>query len=396
MKIHRTLAGESADKIAEKYGISEEFVRRLNDMDNLQPTEGEELLILTPTRTYTVKQGDTPERIALRFGIRKKDIYMQNPWLCGATLTPGEKLALRYDDRVHGMSVANGYFYKGCSEERLRRVMPFLTYVTFASALANERGISRTLDVNHAVKLVSEEKKIPLMRVHDNFPERYKSDKDLTRFAEEMIELAQEGGYKGIVLDSCSLSDSADEFSSFLMILRKMLIGCDLILITEINEESPIEFSEYADGSALYYPKYAFENPPSFEEGEKHLLADFACRGESAKTFVDIPALAARLGSYTTIDDALNTARRNKYCINNNENTLLSHLRDRKQGEYKFASLSCVKAILDLIAEFDYMGICFDIMRTPLSHLMMYNAMFKTSYYTSVRSAEGCSRVGEE
>ena len=58
----------------------------------------------------------------------------------------------------------------------------------------------------------------------------------MNKFAEEMIELALGSGYKGIVLDSCPLSDSAEEFSSFLMILRKLMIGCDLILITEIKD----------------------------------------------------------------------------------------------------------------------------------------------------------------
>ena len=41
-------------------------------------------------------------------------------------------------------------------------------------------------------------------------------------------------------------------------------------------------------------------------------------------------------------------------------------------------------------------GICFDIMRTPLSYLMMYDSLFKTSYHTSIRSTEGCSREGVE
>ena len=180
------------------------------------------------------------------------------------------------------------------------------------------------------------------------------------------------------------------------MILRKLMIGCDLILITEVNENSPIEFSEYADGSVLYYPKYAAADIPSFDEGERRVLSDFACKGESAKTFVDHPSLAMNERGFATVDEAINTARRRGYKIEQNESTLLSHFRDRKQGDCRFISMSGLKALLELMGEFDYMGICFDIMRTPLSHLMMYDSMFKTSYHTNVRSPEGCSRGAEE
>lgn len=396
MQIHIKSPDERVRDIAENYGINEENIRMINELSDAEPADGEELLILIPTRSYTVQYGDTPERIALRFGIRKSDIYSLNPWIREGEIKPGQTLALKYGEHPLGMAVANGYFYKGCTDEMLRRAMPYMTYITFAGAVADERGVHRSADFKGEVALATAERKIPLIRVYDRYTERYKRGGDLSEFAEELIALALEGEYKGIVLDACSLKDSAEEFSAFLMILRKLMIGCDLILITEINEESPIEFSEYADGSVMYYPKYAMDEPPSFADGERKILSDFACRGESAKTFIDLPSLARRGKEYYTVTEALRSARRGGYRIEHNESTLLSHIRDRKQGEYSFSSLRNIKALLELINELDYMGICFDIMRTPLSHLMMYNTMFKTSYHTNVRAPEGCSRVGEE
>ena len=196
----------------------------------------------------------------------------------------------------------------------------------------------------------------------------------------ELIKLAMGGGYKGIVLDACRLSDSAKEFTAFLMILRRMMIGCDLILITEVDESSPLEFSEYADGSVMYYPKYAMDEPAGFDRGERAVLCDFACKGESSRTFIDLPSLARHGGEY--VSEALRHARRRGTSIRQNESTLLSHISDRRQGEYVFSSLRNIKLLLELTGELDYMGICFDIMRTPLSHLMMYSAMFKTSCLT--------------
>ena len=402
MQIHRILPGERVSDIAKMQGISEEIIRKTNELGDSEGAVGEELFIPTPTRCYTVQHGDTLDRIALRFGIKKGDIVRLNPWLRDGKLDIGQMLALKQEEPRGGMAVANGYFYKGCTEEKLRRAMPYLTYITFAEAMADERGIRRTADMKREVGIALEEGKTPLVRVYDRYADRYKSEGDQASFAEALIELAKEGGYKGIVLDACVLGNSANEFMSFLMILRKMMIGCDLILITEVNEKSPIEFSEYADGSVVYYPKYAFDSPLSFEEGERKVFSDFACRGESAKAFIDLPSLARGGNEFITTDAALKRARKQGCEIKHNENTLLSRIGDRRQGEYSFASLKNIKALLDLASEFDYMGICFDIMRTPLNQLMMYNSMFKTSYPVQgmlgeyVRSVEGCSRADEE
>ena len=400
MQIHRRNNNESIKEIAENYGICEENLRVINNLSEGEAAKGEELLILTPTRSYTTCYGDTPERIAIRFGIRSGDIYSCNPWLTEDRLNVGEKIALKYDERRYGMAVANGYCYKGCTKEMLRRAMPYLTYVTFAGGVADESGVHRSADFKAGVEATLDARKIPLIRIYDRYIDRYKKGCDLTQYAEQMISLALNDSYKGIVLDSCPFNNSADEFVAFLMILRKLLIGCDLILITEINENSPIEFSEFADGSVMYFPKYSMDSPLGFEEGERGIFSDFACRGESAKTFIDLPSLARRGREFTTIESALRLARREGAQIEHNESTLLSHFRDRKQGEYVFSSLKNIKSLLDLVNEFDYMGICFDIMRTPLSHIMMYNSMFKTSYLTPdiyrVKTPGGCSRADEE
>lgn len=381
MQIHIKSGSERLSDIAEKYGVTEENIRLINEIPEGECAEGEELLILTPTRSYTVQQGDTPERIALRFGLKRRDIYPLNPWLSGE-IAVGQTLALGYSRSPRGMAVANGYFYKGCREQMLRRAMPYLTYVTFAAGVADERGVRRSADYSDEVRLVSDERKIPLIRVYDRYTERYRSEGDYSHFAEELINLARSGRYKGIVLDACRLNDSAEEFAAFLMILRRMMIGCDLILITEINEESPLEFSEYADGSVMYYPKYAMDEPADFDRGERAVLSDFALRGESARAFIDLPSIARYGRDYVTVSEALRYARRWGLPIHHNESTLLSHIKDRRQGEYRFSSLRNIKALLELTGELDYTGICFDIMRTPLSHLMMYSAMFKTSYLT--------------
>ena len=396
MQIHTKQNGEFLSDIAKKYEIGEDYLRMINEVGERECCDGEELLIMTPTRSYKGQFGDTVERLAIRFGVNTAEIYAQNPQLRTREIIPGETISIKQPPKRFGMGVANGYFYKDCKAERLAQAMPYLTYITFAAGVADDRGVRANRNYSETVELVKKEDKIPLIRIYDKFKSRYKSDKNSAEYAERIIDLAMSDGYKGVVLDACDLSDSAEEFSSFLMILRKMMIGCDLILITEIDENSPIQFSEYADGSVLYYPKYALDNPPSFEEGERRILSDFACRGESAKVLIDLPSLVKTKDGYTGITDAMNTAHRGGCRINKNESTLLSHFSDKKQGDCIFPSLDLIRSIYQLANEYDYMGISFDIMRTPLSHIMMYNSMFKTSYYSNVRTREGCSRVSEE
>ena len=211
MKIHTTKNGQTLSDIAKEYEVKTETIRQINNI-NCEPAVGEEILIQTPTRTYKTTHGDTPDRITLRFGIRKGCLYSLNPWISGRNLEEGETLSLKCDERKNRMSVANGYFFQGCKKEKLTKVMPYLTYVTFASAKADKKSIRTFFDTKKEVELCYENGKTPLIRVFDIYNERYKSDKDLTGFAEALISLALDGKYKGIVIDSCPLTNSAEEF----------------------------------------------------------------------------------------------------------------------------------------------------------------------------------------
>ena len=395
MQIHITKNGETTKDIADKYGISETMLQHVNNIDENCPTAGEELLILYPTRTYRVRPNDSVESIAIRFGLPVNNIYQNNPWIIGRALHSGEELALKYDNRKHGMSVANGYYYNGCTTEQLYYALPYLTYVSFCSATADERGLHRIFDDREAVKIVSNLGKVPLIRICDNHRQRM-SGANTEEFAEELIRFATNGNYRGIVLNASAFLHSAKEYCAFLLTLRKMMIGCDLIIITEIDEKSPPDFNEYADGSILYYPKFAMKEKKSFNNGERKFMEDYACSAESAKTFIELPSLVSIGDNFLTYNQATEYARSREINIEEDKNTLLSHFDYGKQGEASFYSMNAIKSIFDLIKEFDYMGICFDIMRVPTYQLLMYNTLFKTSYFSSVRSREGCSRASGE
>ena len=378
MNIHTVKNGETVDKIAEIYGVSADQIRSHNGLPVGEPAVGEELLVLIPTRTYTVKRGDTPERISLRFGVGGRELMAQNPFLCDRAMAPGDRLALKYGEPKMGMGVANGCFYKGCSIQRLKRVMPYLTYITVACGTVDGEKITRLFDDTEVLRTAEEYRKIPLMRIYDSSKRDF-SDKDTRKaYAEMLINAVCGKGYRGIVL---SEREKCEGYGEFLVELRKQMIGCDLILLTEISETSPSEMNEYADGSILSYDKYAMESPSDFKDGERKTYADFACDSESSKTFISLPTMAKWGRGFCTIIDALATARHYGCEILRDEDTLLCSFCSDRRGTFVYNSLKSIEKMFELINEFGYMGISFDIMRTPTAHLMMYNNLFRTAYH---------------
>ena len=387
MKIHTLCDGETLSSVAEKYGISEHTLRTNNSLTDREAPLGTQLLILTPTRTYTVKRGDTPERLILRFGITGRDLYAQNPSICERGLPVGEEIALKYDGASYGLGATNGYYYKGCSVSALKRSLPYLTYVTFASAIEENGEIYKYFDDTEAKLCAIENSKIPLLRIYRRNIAAPKGDA-MRELCDRIINAALSGNYRGIVLSGCD----SEGYDAFLVELRGKMIGCDLILITEINEDSTASINEYSDGSVLSYDKYAMDEIPSFDEGERRIYSDFACFAESAKTFISLPSMAKWGRGYCSISDALSTASQYGCKIETNEETRISSFRSERRGDFQFTSLKNIKATLDLIFEYGFMGISFDIMRAPISHLLMYNHLFRTAHSTSVRAAEGCSK----
>ena len=217
MKIHEINGNETLPKIAEKYGVHEEYLARINGIEGGTVAEGEELLVLCPTRVHTAKHGDTVERLCMRYRVRKCDLLAQNPELCTGKLRAGQRIALKLGERSHGMAATNGYIYKGTTLDALRMRFPYMTYATFACYTADERRIHRIFDETELLEEVKKASKIPLLRIHDSWGERYKEHDNLKPFYEEIIELAKKSGYKGVCLNSSAFSNSANEYSHFIV-----------------------------------------------------------------------------------------------------------------------------------------------------------------------------------
>ena len=386
MKIHRFSEGDTLERVAEENGISVDTLRLYNDISDIPPALGEELAILTPTRTYRTVANDTLERISLRFAVKKSRLISINPGLGEGVLPVGREVALRFGERAFGTALGNGYFYPECTRERLDMIMPYLTYVTFCVAHFSGEKIE-LLDFDRAAlgDAVSAGK-IPLLRIYEQDKrEKYKSP---DKFIGECIRVATEGGFKGITIN-LEDEESYERAAELLINMRRELLGCDLILITEVGEGIRYDLSDYSDGSVVCYPKYAMEKRKAFNDGERAFFSEFADRAESAKCFIDLPALAVSSGRYFDIGRLLKTARRERAKIEYDEEKMLSSVTLGAQ-KYTFTPLSNIKAILDTVNEYGYMGISFDIMRIPMPYLYAYGTMFSTMAYSGIVEHSSC------
>ena len=382
MRIHTVKQGENISDIAKYYGVNERLIKIANEIDDNQTlATGEELLILTPTRTYTTKPGDDLTRIALRFGQPIGALRGYNPHISGDDIRAGETVIIKCDSRPYGMGTANGVYYKGCPAWKLKRALPYLTYLTVGVGAFDGKRISCGFDGSNVVRVAMDNGKLPLLRIYDKSDGKIYANKDERRlYIDSIIEIASDGGYRGITLAG---SNYGRPYEEFLIELRRQMIGQDMILMSEVSPNSPIAISDFSDG-AIFSCSWEYD---------KDALISFAKEGESTKTLVEIPVFAVcDNGEYIETIDAKEMARNEKCTLEADGKRNISSFNSKKHGRISCASLHSLKKGFDLIADLGYMGISFDIARAPLSYLLMYDALFKSVGYANVDTRVKCNQ----
>lgn len=398
MRIHRVRSGENTQDIAKEYGIDEAILCKSNEIEKGDLlSEGEELLVTVPTRTYTAKDGDSVTGVALRFDVPISELWRMNPHLVSDKLNKGEILSVKRDERPYGMGAANGVYYKGCPKWRLMRALPYTTYITVGSGIYDGERCYESFNGGEIADIALKNGKLPLLRVYDKSGGGFtKTAKGRRERIDDLIFTAMKGGYRGIDLAGCSFGEG---YEDFLVELRGRMIGLDLILISEITADSPIYASDFSDGAILSIDKCGFGNDfsASFDEYEQKEMERFSGEGESTKTFVELPAFALIDGSgFTEVEDAIKSARRSKAATRVDINTLICSFSDKKRGEVRYNSLSGIIRRLELLAELGYMGISFDIGRFPIQYLLAYDSLFKSVGYANVEGRARCNSDSQE
>ena len=391
MRIHRVRQGEGTADIAKEYGIEESILRKNNEIyEGDRLSEGEELLILTPTRTYTTREGDSLSRIAIRFGTPMGELMRMNPHLISDEIGAGEVIAVRRDERPYGMGAANGVYYRGCPMWKLRRALPYTTYITVGSGIYENGRCYESFDGGEVVEIALENGKLPLLRVYNKSGGvSAKNAEERGEYIDKLIYTALKGGYKGIVLGGGTPHEGYEEL---LVELRGRMIGLDLILISEITPESPDFVSDFSDGAILGIDKCGANCQLSFNECERCAMEKFADQCESTKTFIEIPVFGYQEGGgFVEVGEAISDARRHGAVTEYDEARKILSFPGKKRGRAEYNALSNIVERLHLLSEFGYMGISFDIGRCPISYLLAYDSLFKSVGYANVERKVRCN-----
>ena len=168
MVIYTVQNGDTLYKIAGRYGTSAETLARDNELPvGGMLTVGQTLVILQPKTVYTVQEGDNVYTVAQRFGITVGDLWRNNFFLGGRTeLQPGQVLTIVPEDPAYAREITtNAYVYPSVNRELLRKMLPYLSYLTLFSYGIEEDGELIDLDDEELIELARQYGTAPIMLV---------------------------------------------------------------------------------------------------------------------------------------------------------------------------------------------------------------------------------------
>lgn len=237
MIIYTVKPGDTVFSIAEENGTTAQRIitdNRLTAPGNL--VVGQTLVLQYPESVYTVQSGDTLSSIADAYSVSVQELLRNNPILQGKTdIFEGQTIVISYGGAPLGNIRINGYAYPYISDEQIRSVLPYLTYLSIFSYGINNDGtlIPPEGGDERLIALAKEYDTVPLMMLtslsedgtfSNELVNKVLSDKS---FRESVIrsaaEIVRSKGYGGIDVDFEFISpEYAEEFASF---------------VTEINDE---------------------------------------------------------------------------------------------------------------------------------------------------------------
>ncbi len=213
MFIHVVQPGDTIYTIASSYHIKPERLALENDItDPNQLVQGEALVILIPEQTYIVQEGDNLETIASIYGTNTMELLRNNPNISGRALNPGEELVISYDGIKSTKIKTNGFAYPFINKDTLRKILPYLTYLTIYSYEYNRNGNLDDLNDSEVIQLAKKYGVLPIMFLTAAMSEN-NIDKEIVHilindiqiqnlYIENILNTLQRKGYSGINIET--------------------------------------------------------------------------------------------------------------------------------------------------------------------------------------------------
>ena len=385
MQIHRVKRGETVFHIARAYQSSPVKIIENNALERADALSvGEELLICSPTRSYTVRGTETLTEIAERFGVRVSDLLRYNPELsAGGALRPSMSLAIKYAPPQYGTAANLGYVRASTSTQKIKEALPYLTYFVFDGGFGDGCEIYGDVAHSEGLAAVRTERKIPLLRIQSRDMQEsfYKCSSVREEFIGKMIALAKAHGYLGLVLsEDIFMLPTKRERDAFLLQLRKHLLGSDLILFCECSGAG--EFGDFADANILLPSYLARKTEYSIEHKLHHASGVY----ETQKTFLGVPTYATDGECTVPYSRMRQLAYATKHeFLHGDDEAFFDYTRyiggKRERRHIRALSLGAMHRSLTLLSEYGFMGAALEVEHFTVPCRLMLTLMFSGVEY---------------
>jgi len=402
MVIHTVKSGETVDSIARSYSVPPERIitdNFLTDPNSL--AVGQTLVILFPRLTYTVRAGDTLSKISEMFGVPIVKLWQNNPLLNGGDrLVAGQVLNILYPENKLGSIVSAGYAFPETDREIIRRTLPYLSRLYIFTYGIGEDGRLLEPDDTELISLSRQYGAATVMVIspidengeynEEIFKDILQSEKKQTELISRITTKAIEKGYSGVNTAFEFLGDIYDDkYEDFLNALRNSLSNEGIFLTAEVspntsstpsvdesediepdgdNEDGVVlttfEITDKSKGPAPVFPinltENAVRNAVRNIDSEKTLLGianygyvwKLSSRndGETAQSVSNTEAVdvAVDFGADIEFDET-----------SQNPFIRFTASKEASEPEYElwFEDARTVKAALDLVTDYDLLGV---------------------------------------
>ncbi len=164
MDIYIVKPGDTIFSIAQKYNVPYE---RLSYDNNILPdyniVSGQIIVIPRANQIYIVEEGDNLRSIATKNGISELQLLQNNPYLSDRDyLNIGEELVISYDKSEQEFEI-DGFCFSNINYDALKKILPYLTYLTIVDYRVNAFGMIETSDNGELIQLAKTYGVAPIM-----------------------------------------------------------------------------------------------------------------------------------------------------------------------------------------------------------------------------------------
>ncbi len=167
MTIYTVQKNDTLHSVARKFSVPASRILTDNFLKTDRLTAGQNLVILSPTVTHTVRGGETFDHICQKYHITPNELFRNNPSLNGQRqVFPSACLNISYEDTVYGEKETSAVAYSHIAEDILCRTLPYLTYVQiYSSGVCEDGSIMDDTDNSRILELAHMYKVCPILTI---------------------------------------------------------------------------------------------------------------------------------------------------------------------------------------------------------------------------------------